>query len=97
MVSEGKHSGRGDAANRLTSVGGVSYTYDHNGCLTNDGTFTYTPTMLPGGSSVGTLGVGRAADLVILDRDPRDARRASDVRVEATLVEGEPVFDARAS
>jgi hypothetical protein len=31
-----------DAANRLTSVGGVSYTWDERGNLTSDGTFTYT-------------------------------------------------------
>jgi uncharacterized protein RhaS with RHS repeats len=29
-------------ANRLTSVGGVSYTWDARGSLTSDGTFTYT-------------------------------------------------------
>jgi RHS repeat-associated protein len=31
-----------DAANRLTSVGGVTYTWDARGNLTNDGVFTYT-------------------------------------------------------
>ncbi len=31
-----------DSANRLTSVGGVSYTWDANGNLLNDGTNTYT-------------------------------------------------------
>jgi RHS repeat-associated protein len=31
-----------DAANRLPSVGGVSYTWDERGNLTSDGTFTYT-------------------------------------------------------
>jgi YD repeat-containing protein len=31
-----------DAANRLTSVGGVSYTWDNNGNLLSDGTSTYT-------------------------------------------------------
>jgi RHS repeat-associated protein len=31
-----------DAANRLTSVGGVSYTWDARGNLVSDGTFTYT-------------------------------------------------------
>ena len=31
-----------DAANRLTSAGGVAYTWDARGNLTNDGTFTYT-------------------------------------------------------
>ena len=31
-----------DAANRLTAVGGVSYTHDDNGNLTNDGVYTYT-------------------------------------------------------
>jgi RHS repeat-associated protein len=36
-----KRSG-GGAANRLTSVGEVSYTYDDNGNLTSDGTYTYT-------------------------------------------------------
>jgi len=31
-----------DAANRLVSVNGVSYTWDNNGNLTSDGTNTYT-------------------------------------------------------
>jgi RHS repeat-associated protein len=31
-----------DAANRLTSAGGVAYTWDDRGNLTNDGAFTYT-------------------------------------------------------
>jgi RHS repeat-associated protein len=31
-----------DAANRLTSVGGVAYTWDDRGNLVSDGTFTYT-------------------------------------------------------
>jgi RHS repeat-associated protein len=31
-----------DAANRLTSAGGVAYTWDDRGNLTNDGVFTYT-------------------------------------------------------
>jgi RHS repeat-associated protein len=31
-----------DAANRLTSAGGVTYTWDARGNLTSDGTFTYT-------------------------------------------------------
>ena len=31
-----------DAANRLTSAGGVPYTWDARGNLTNDGVFTYT-------------------------------------------------------
>jgi RHS repeat-associated protein len=31
-----------DAANRLTSVGGVAYTWDANGNLTNDGVLSYT-------------------------------------------------------
>ncbi len=31
-----------DAANRLTSVGGVAYTWDGRGNLTSDGVFTYT-------------------------------------------------------
>jgi YD repeat-containing protein len=30
-----------DAANRLTSVNGVAYTWDNNGNLTNDGVRTY--------------------------------------------------------
>ena len=32
-----------DAANRLTSVDGVTYTWDDRGNLVSDGTFTYTP------------------------------------------------------
>jgi YD repeat-containing protein len=31
-----------DAANRLTGVGGETYTWDERGNLTHDGTFTYT-------------------------------------------------------
>jgi hypothetical protein len=31
-----------DIANRLTSVGGVSYTWDNNGNLLSDGSSTYT-------------------------------------------------------
>ena len=31
-----------DAANRLTSVDGIAYTWDERGNLTHDGTFTYT-------------------------------------------------------
>jgi YD repeat-containing protein len=31
-----------DTANRLTSVDGVTYTWDNNGNLLSDGTFTYT-------------------------------------------------------
>jgi len=31
-----------DAANRLTGVGGETFTWDNRGNLTHDGTFTYT-------------------------------------------------------
>jgi len=38
----GVHTYTYDAANRLTSVDGVTYTWDDRGNLVNDGVFTYT-------------------------------------------------------
>ena len=40
-TTEGTTTYQYDAANRLTSVNGVTYTWDARGNLTNDGTFTY--------------------------------------------------------
>ena len=39
-----------DAANRLTSVNGVVYTWDDRGNLINDGMFTYAQATPPGGT-----------------------------------------------
>jgi RHS repeat-associated protein len=41
-TTEGTTTYEYDAANRLTSVGGVTYTWDARGNLVSDGTFTYT-------------------------------------------------------
>lgn len=46
-----------DAANRLTSVDGTSYTWDDNGNLTNDGTQTYSYDHANRLTSVGRAGV----------------------------------------
>jgi RHS repeat-associated protein len=40
--TQGTHTYTYDAANRLTSVDGIAYTWDKRGNLVNDGVFTYT-------------------------------------------------------
>jgi hypothetical protein len=46
--------------------------------------------------AVGTIGVGKRADLVVLEDDPRTATPIGDVKVEATIAAGEFVYSLTA-
>jgi hypothetical protein len=46
---------------------------------------------------LGSLAVGKRADVVVLSHDPRDAAKHGSLRVDQTYLGGELVFDRIAS